>query len=121
MTGPFEAAQRVADAVLYEGYVLYPYHASSDKNRVRFQFGVVAPRDFSEADRSESWEMQTECLLTDAGEARLDLRVRFLQLQSRVVEAVDPTVRGRLRTGRLARGGRRDRRRVGRSRRAPDR
>ncbi len=94
MTGPFEAAQRVADAVLYEGYVLYPYHASSDKNRVRFQFGVVAPRDFSEADRSESWEMQTECLLTDAGEARLDLRVRFLQLQSRVVEAVDPTVAG---------------------------
>ena len=94
MTGPFEAAQRVADAVLYEGYVLYPYHASSDKNRVRFQFGVVAPRDFSEADRSESWEMQTECLLKDAGEARLDLRVRFLQLQSRVVEAVDPTVAG---------------------------
>ena len=34
----FEAARAVADAVLYEGYVLYPYRASSRKNQVRFQW-----------------------------------------------------------------------------------
>ena len=90
----FEAAQRVADAVLYEGYVLYPYHAGSDKNRVRFQFGVVAPRDFSLADGSESWEMQTECLLEPVGDARVDVRIRFLQLQARVVEAADESADG---------------------------
>jgi hypothetical protein len=85
----FEAAQQVADAVLYEGYLLYPYRASSDKNRVRFQFGVVAPMDFSLADGSETWETQTECLVDAAGDARIDVRVRFLQLQARSVETVD--------------------------------
>lgn len=87
----FEAAQKVADAVLYEGYVLYPYHASSDKNRVRFQFGVVAPMDFSLSDGSEAWEMQSECLVATAGDARIDVRIRFLQLQARAVEAADAT------------------------------
>ena len=86
----FEAVQQVADAVLYEGYLLYPYHAASDKNRVRFQFGVVAPRDFSESDGSESWAMQTECLLVAGTGSRVDVRARFLQLQARAIEAIDP-------------------------------
>ncbi|MDQ3579239.1 MAG: hypothetical protein M3443_16925, partial [Actinomycetota bacterium] len=34
-----ELARTVADAVLYEGYLLYPYRATSSKNRVRWQFG----------------------------------------------------------------------------------
>ena len=57
------AARSVADAVLYEGYVLYPYRASSRKNQMRWQFGVLAPRSFSEADGSERWSMRTECLV----------------------------------------------------------
>jgi len=36
-------ARTVADAVLYEGYLLYPYRASSGKNRTRWQFGVLGP------------------------------------------------------------------------------
>ncbi len=40
----FDLARRVADTVLYEGYVLYPYRASSPKNQVRWQFGVLVPR-----------------------------------------------------------------------------
>ena len=35
----FAAARSVADAVLYEGYVLYPYRASAQKNQLRWQFG----------------------------------------------------------------------------------
>lgn len=31
----FEQVRAVADAVLYEGYLLYPYRRSSGKNRVR--------------------------------------------------------------------------------------
>ena len=50
----------IADAVLYEGYVLYPYRASSRKNQVRWQFGVLAPRAWSEAGGCEEWWMQTE-------------------------------------------------------------
>jgi len=84
----FELAQKVADAVLYEGYVLYPYRASSGKNQVRFQFGVVAPYDYciGEGKGSESWEMQTECLVETDTSPRVDLKVRCLQLQARTLE-----------------------------------
>ncbi len=97
--GPsFDVAERIADAVLYEGYLLYPYRASSAKNQVRWQFGVVAPRDHIEAGGSETWQMQTECLVEPGGprgagaphgsadDLTLRVRVRFLHLQGRTVE-----------------------------------
>jgi len=38
----------IVDAVLYEGYVLYPYRPSSKKNRrERFTFGRVYPKPYS--------------------------------------------------------------------------
>jgi hypothetical protein len=73
----FEAARRIADTVLYEGYVLYPYRPSSTKNRFRWQFGIVAPREWS----ADPWEMQTECLVERHGAAAVDITVRFLQVQ----------------------------------------
>jgi hypothetical protein len=89
----FETARMVADAVLYEGYVLYPYRASSCKNQVRFQWGVLVPRAYSEADGSERWSARTECI-ADLGDQRdrrdrpiLRIRVRCLQTQRRRVEA----------------------------------
>ena len=42
-TSTWEAARSLADAVLYEGYVLYLYRASAKKNQLRWQFGVLAP------------------------------------------------------------------------------
>ncbi|MGH9068933.1 MAG: hypothetical protein ACRD0J_15790, partial [Acidimicrobiales bacterium] len=86
----WEAAKRVADAVLYEGYLLYPYRASSSKNQVRWQFGVLAPRAWTEDGGSESWTSRTECLVVVGAGARLDVRVRFLHLQARQVEAAEP-------------------------------
>ena len=44
---------QIAKAVLYEGYMLYPYRPSSVKNRQRWNFGVVYPRDYSQAQGSE--------------------------------------------------------------------
>jgi hypothetical protein len=87
----FALAQKVADAVLYEGYVLYPYRASSAKNQVRFQFGVIAPEEYcrGEGRGAESFDMQTDCLIEPAaGDAhpRLDLKIRCLQLQARTLE-----------------------------------
>ena len=87
----FATAGAVADAVLYEGYVLYPYRASSRKNQVRFQWGVLTPRAFSEADGSERWSMRTECLVDPRGagaNADLHVRMRCLQTQRRRVEAL---------------------------------
>ena len=71
----FARAQRIADAVLFEGYVLYPYRASAAKNVYRWQFGVVAPR--APREDAEPWFTQTECVLRGAG--RLFVRVRFLR------------------------------------------
>jgi len=80
----FDAVQQVADALLFEGYVLYPYRASDGKNRVRWQFGVLMPPDYCAVDGSERGWSQTECLL-DGEQAGLIVRVRFLQAQRRTV------------------------------------
>ncbi|MDG9712950.1 hypothetical protein [Streptomyces sp. DH10] len=93
----FEQVSAVADAVLYEGYLLYPYRRSSAKNRVRWQFGVLFPRDWVEADgpvvpgvsgSADSWYQQTECLLRirQPGSASVRVRIRHLQMQRKQVE-----------------------------------
>ena len=77
---------KIAKAVLYEGYMLYPYRPSSVKNQQRWNFGVVCPRSYSEAQNgSEAWTMQTECLVEGGSLTALEVRVRFLQLVSRSV------------------------------------
>lgn len=82
----FERGRKVADALLYEGYVLYPYRASAAKNRVRWQFGVIVPRGYSEGGGAEPWLMQTECLIEPGDASLLDVKIRFLQVQARNVE-----------------------------------
>src|SRR5689334_21091714 len=87
----FEQMGGVADAVLYEGYLLYPYRRSSAKNRVRWQFGVLLPREWVERDgpvtagisgSADSWYQQTECLLRVRGDDPVvRVRVRYLQMQ----------------------------------------
>ena len=79
-----EAARAVADAVLYEGYLLYPYRASSAKNRSRWQFGVLGPPFASASAFGEPPGMAMQCLLTPGGHVTVHLR--FLHLQVRVVE-----------------------------------
>jgi hypothetical protein len=70
---------QIVAAVLYEGYILYPYRASSKKNRQRFTFGRVYPEDFSRAENgAEPCAMQTECLVHGAAPV-LETGVRFLQ------------------------------------------
>ena len=77
---------QIADAVLYEGYLLYPYRPSV-KNRQRWTFGGLYPRVYSEAQAgTDPWMSQTECLVHAGDDARLSLRVRFLHLQLRRVE-----------------------------------
>jgi hypothetical protein len=94
----FDVARALADTVLYEGYVLYPYRASAKKNQVRFQFGVVAPRAYAEvmgvddegpsgvSGAVEPWRTRTECLLEPGADADVSVILRFLQLQARLIE-----------------------------------
>jgi len=90
-----DAALAVADAIMYEGYLLYPYRRSAGKNRVRWQFGVLAPPAWARAHglvdelvagSAESWWQQTECLVEPADGMSVRVRVRFLQLQRRTVQ-----------------------------------
>jgi hydrogenase maturation protease len=70
----------VVHAVLYEGYILYPYRASAKKNRQRFTFGRVYPEAYSRAQHgAEPCSMQTECLVEGLpATASLAANVRFL-------------------------------------------
>ena len=82
----------IASAVLYEGYMLYPYRPSSVKNRQRFNFGVLYPKSYSEAQTgSDAWSVQTECLVQGASLTAIEVRVRFLKLVDRSVrKLVEP-------------------------------
>ena len=84
---PFAAARSVADTVLYEGYVLYPYRASARKNQLRWQFGVLVPLPCADVDGPERAFNRTEVVVVPGAEPTLDLRVRCLQVQRRSVEA----------------------------------
>src|SRR5580698_5266384 len=76
----------IAKAVLYEGYMLYPYRPSAIKNQQRFNFGVVYPREYSEAQGgADAWTLQTECLALGNEDTRCVLRVRFLRMVARSV------------------------------------
>jgi hypothetical protein len=76
----------IANAVLYEGYMLYPYRPSSVKNRQRWNFGVVYPKAYSEMQiGTDNWFMQTECLAKGRSSAELNVKVRFLQQVARTV------------------------------------
>ena len=87
-TDVLDEVAAVADAVLFEGYLLYPYRASAQKNRLRWQFGVLTP----DGDGTEPSRNRTECLLEPAdqsGTGELQLRLRCLQLQARSLRTPD--------------------------------
>jgi len=91
----------VADAVLYEGYLLYPYRATSSKNQLRWQFGVLGPQGAEAAGIGEDSHLSMQCLLDlglldlgrsediESAQADLIIYVRFLQLQQRRTERLD--------------------------------
>ena len=82
-------ARAVADAVLYEGYLLYPYRASSSKNQSRWQFGVLGPPGALEAGVGEDPALASQFLVRPAGPGAVptvSLHLRFLHLQRRAVQ-----------------------------------
>ncbi|MEH0548592.1 hypothetical protein QA802_37680 [Streptomyces sp. B21-105] len=85
----FALARQVADAVLFEGYVLYPYRASAAKNRLRWQFGVLVPPGWG-ADCEEHDFQHTECLMEPKAGATLSVEVRFLHARRRTVQRTRP-------------------------------
>jgi len=75
-----DIVRRLADAVLYEGYLLWPYRKTALKNQQRFTFGGVYPPAWE--DRSS---IQAQVLLEGGEDTRVDVRVRFLHMLRRQV------------------------------------
>lgn len=79
----------IADAVLYEGYILWPYRRSALKNQRRFTFGGVYPAAHSERHPDDAHTMQSEVLLRADPpvqvQVQVQVSVRFLHVVARTV------------------------------------
>jgi hypothetical protein len=91
----FEGAEKIAAAILYEGYILYPYRPSSIKNRQRWNFGTLYPRVYAEAQQpGEAYRLVAECVAIADEDTTLDVKISFLQLirGRRKSELTDPSL-----------------------------
>ena len=84
MTDP---VRQVADAVLYEGYILWPYRRSATKNRQRWTFGGVYPPAHTREHPDDPCVLQAQVLLE--GSDDVDVRVRFLHVVERSLVRAD--------------------------------
>ncbi len=81
---------RIVQAVLYEGYLLYPYRPST-KSRQRWTFGGLYPPAYIETNPgADNSLMQTQCLFVGTHVTDIAVKVRFLHLLARNVEKADP-------------------------------
>jgi hypothetical protein len=83
--GAADDVRRIADAVLYEGYLLWPYRKSALKNQQRFTFGGVYPPAWQQ----DASSVQTQVLLQGSRDAQVDVSVRFLHVVCRQVLRID--------------------------------
>src|SRR5690242_18284641 len=80
---------RIANAVLYEGYILYPYRPSV-KNRHRWTFGGLYPEAYCQGQSGDASACQTECLVRGDAATTIEAVVRFLHLTARRVGEIKP-------------------------------
>jgi hypothetical protein len=84
-----DLVDKIVNAVLYEGYMLYPYRPTSVKNQQRWNFGVLYPPAYgARHNGNEATSMQTECLVLCEDVSVLEVRVRFLHLLQRQVQKI---------------------------------
>ncbi len=90
-----DTVREIARAVLYEGYLLWPYRRSTLKNRKRWTFGGVYPRSYAEScGEGDAWRMQLQCLVEGDGDVRVDVELRFLHAVERQPARLVPCRRG---------------------------
>lgn len=87
----FAPVARLAEALLYEGYLLFPYRAGALKNRARVSFGELAPEGSCTFRRTAQ---TAEIPLAGGQSLRITARVAFLQpVRRRVRDAAGREVR----------------------------
>jgi hypothetical protein len=85
-----DPVRAIADAVLYEGYLLWPYRRSATKNQRRWTFGGVYPPTHAERHPDDRRRVRAECLVE--GEGDVAVTARFLQVVRRRVSGAAPYV-----------------------------
>jgi hypothetical protein len=86
-----DLVRKIADTILYEGYMLYPYRRSAIKNRQRWTFGILYPPAYPEVSSgTERSLMHSECLISTSGSPSIEIEVRFLHL---IAHEVHPTTK----------------------------
>jgi hypothetical protein len=76
-----DEVRELADAVLHEGYLLYPYTDAALKNLHRYPFGTLYPEEFCRTqDAGDGCFARLECIAVGAAEARVSVEARFLHM-----------------------------------------
>ncbi|MGE3276831.1 MAG: hypothetical protein AB7O67_17100 [Vicinamibacterales bacterium] len=83
----FALAERIADDLLYAGYIVHPYEAAAVRGGAVASVPPLVPRG-SGAAGGPTWNL-TDCLIEAPASAMLTLRLRFLHPQERTVEDAD--------------------------------
>ncbi|TFE67522.1 hypothetical protein [Methylacidiphilum caldifontis] len=83
-----DQARQLARTLLYEGYILWPYHPKALKNNpsTRFQFGVLMPKSNEHSLHYETSSTFSYLFFIAPHTSTLEIWLRFLQLQKRIVE-----------------------------------
>jgi hypothetical protein len=76
-----DVVREIAEAVLYEGHMLFPYRLSSLKNRQRWTFGGVYPPAYARMSGDRS-RVSFACDV-EGGDPQCEVEVRFLQIVHR--------------------------------------
>ena len=77
----FADVEAVANAILFEGYILYPYRPSAIKNRQRWNFGTLCPESHAAVQKPpERSGFKTQTLVECDADGGITACVRFLQL-----------------------------------------
>jgi hypothetical protein len=80
-----DPVRAIADAVLYEGYVLWPYRRSALKNQKRWTFGGVYPQAHCQRHPDDRGAIRAQVLVEGDESATVAVGVRFLQVVGRQV------------------------------------
>jgi hypothetical protein len=75
-----EKIEKLANALLYEGYALFPYRQNALKNKKRFNFGVLSPKIWVEKQTNEHFFAQSEFFVEANDGTPVDFKIRFLRL-----------------------------------------
>lgn len=84
-----DPVRAIADAVLYEGYILWPYRRSALKNQRRFTFGGVYPPAHSRRHPDDPSSMRAEVLVRGGTPLDAEITVRFLHVVRRTAIGPD--------------------------------